>query len=291
MNNSGKALTIFLVVIAVLLIALTAIAVFFFLQEVGLRKDAEFKLEQMEMVESKLQTELKETKNQLLLLEDKNKEADTRIESLRQDVELEKGLNEELKKENVQLQDTLTKENEAKQQMRDQMTKDMAEAEKKITTVQDQLNAALAEKQKLEAVYQATLSKYQKLQQQVGISEDDSGDSEPAQAAPASDPGENSPAPPAAQQQEVNLDTIVVNSPTDSKGKVISIDAETDFVIVSMGEKDGVRKNSLLSVYRGEKLLGDVKVTRALPEMSAADFIPPLTSQDVQKDDRVVIKK
>ena len=58
MNNSGKTLTIFLVVIAVLLVSLTAIAVFFFLQEVELRKSAEYNLEQIRIAEIKLQEDI-----------------------------------------------------------------------------------------------------------------------------------------------------------------------------------------------------------------------------------------
>jgi hypothetical protein len=62
-------------------------------------------------------------------------------------------------------------------------------------------------------------------------------------------------------------------------------------VIVSLGEKDGIVKGALLSIFRGESYLGDVKVSRVLAEMSAADFVPPFKSQNVKKDDQVVIKK
>jgi hypothetical protein len=69
------------------------------------------------------------------------------------------------------------------------------------------------------------------------------------------------------------------------------VDADTDFVIVSLGDKDGVSKGAILSLYRGEQYLGDIKVSRVLANMSAADFVTPLKSSDVQKDDQVMIKK
>lgn len=287
MNNSGKTLMIFLVVIAMLLIALTAIAVFFFLKEVDLRKAAEYNLEQMQVVEAKLQNELKETKDQLVLLEEKNKEAENKVESMMEEVELEQGLREELKKENRQLQDSLTKESEDKEQLRAQMAKDLSEAEKKIAAMQEELNVVISEKQKLEETYQDTLSKYQALQGPSGLTDPVSQTPEEQNPLPDQPPAVE----PQAENKEVDLDKIVVNAPPETLGKVISVDTETEFIIVNIGEKDGVRKNTLLSLYRGDKLLGDVKVTRVLPEMSAADFVPPLSSQAVQKDDRVVIKK
>jgi hypothetical protein len=279
MNNSGKTLTIFLFVIAVLLISLTAIAVFFFLKEVDLRKSAEFNLDQMRIIESKLQTELQETKKQLFLLEEKNKEAEDKVESLMGEVDLEQGLAEELKKENKQLQETVEKETKSKEDLQAQLEKNLSESEQKLSSLQEKLDTALAEKQKIETTHQDLLTKYQQLQQQLGISE------------PLSENISTSATPAPAPTQEVSLDKIVVNPPGESRGQVISVDTETEFVIVSLGERDGVRKNAILSIYRADKYLGDVKVTRVLPEMSAADFVPPLTSQAIQKDDRVVLKQ
>jgi hypothetical protein len=292
MNNSGKTLTIFLLVIAVLLISLTAIAVFFFLKEVDLRKSAEYNLEQMRVVESKLQGELKETKRQLFLQEEKSKEAEDKVESLMEEIDLEKGLREEVKKENRQLQENLDKESKAKDQLREQMTKDLTEAEKKVTTLQDQLNAAISEKQKSDAAHRELIKKYQELQQKLGINEPLPETLIPETSAPET-PKEvpSLSEQPQAKEPEVSLDKIVVNPAPEDGGKVISIDAETEFLIVNLGEKDGVRKNTVLSIYRGEKYLGDVKVTRVLPEMSAADFVPPFSSKDAQKDDRVVLKQ
>ncbi len=68
------------------------------------------------------------------------------------------------------------------------------------------------------------------------------------------------------------------------------VDGETEFVIVNLGANHGIKEDQILSISRGKDLLGDIKVTRVQPEMSAADFIPPLTGRQVRKDDSVVIK-
>lgn len=69
------------------------------------------------------------------------------------------------------------------------------------------------------------------------------------------------------------------------------MDLDTEFVIINLGEKDGVAISDMLSVYRGKDFLGDIKVTRVQPEMSAADLIPPFSSKKVRKNDQVVTKQ
>ncbi len=265
MNDSGKTLTIFLVVIALLLVSLTAIAVFFFLKEVDLRKAAEYNLEQMRIIESKLQADLKDAKKQVFLLEEKAKEADAKIESLLEEVELEQGLREEIKKENKVLQDALEEAHAANQQILEEQEAKLADAEEKIMDLQDKLEAAIKEKETLQGAKED-------LQQQIEDIESPSGES-------------------AGAGQEVDLDKIVVNPADEGTGEVISVDTETEFLIVSLGEKDGIKKGALLSISRDGNTLGDVQVSRVLPEMAAADFVPPLTSDQVQKGDQVSVKE
>ncbi len=88
----------------------------------------------------------------------------------------------------------------------------------------------------------------------------------------------------------VELERIVINLFGEKKGAIISVDRETNFIIVGLGKEDGVKENAVLSIYRANRHLGDVRVSRVLSGMSAADFIPPLESRDVRKDDQAVIK-
>ena len=270
-NKSGKTLTIFLVVIAVLLVSLTIISVFFFLEEVELRKTAEYNLEQLTITEAKLQADLKEAKKQVFIYEEKIKESDDKIESLMEDLELEQGLREEIKKENRQLRETLEKENQAREEIRGQLNAQLKTANDKAGALQAELDTLKSQTQDMQQQREEAEQKLNDLQSRLG--------------------GEAVPAAAEAAGQDVNLATIVVAPPGDNKGKVISVDRETDFVIVSLGQKDGVKKEDLLSIYRNDKYLGDVKVSRVLPEMSAADFVAPLKSQEVRKDDRAVPKQ
>ena len=94
-----------------------------------------------------------------------------------------------------------------------------------------------------------------------------------------------------SQQSGVQLEKIVVKPGETPQGKIVSINNDNNFVIFNLGEEHGVKQDMLMSVYRGEKYLGDLKVARAQEGMSVADFIPPLTNKQVKKDDKVVPKK
>ena len=93
------------------------------------------------------------------------------------------------------------------------------------------------------------------------------------------------------ESKKVELDKIVVLPNEVPEGRILSIDQDTDFVIINLGDKDGVKTGDVLSISRGQEYLGDVKVTRVQSEMSAADLIPPLSSKTLRKNDQVVLKK
>src|SRR3989338_5080213 len=99
MNSSGRVLVIFLVITAILLISLTAISLFFFQKETERRKLAESTLEEFQAQKAVLEKEFEELKKQNFLMEEKKKEAADRLHDLSDELELEKGLREEIKLE------------------------------------------------------------------------------------------------------------------------------------------------------------------------------------------------
>ncbi len=270
-SKSGKALTFILIVFIVLMFSVAAIAVFFFMKELDAHQVAESKIEQLQTVEAKLNADLKAAQDQIVLLDGKRKDAEATIENLQQEVDLQKNAKEEVQKQNTTLQENLQKEVQAKEDIRSRLNQDLQAAQDKYNSIKAELDKVLARNKELEEA---------KTQVQSQMQNTPAGDlsQAPSVATTPAEPG-------------VELGKIVVNPTPKGKGKVISVDSDTDFVIVSLGEKDGVSKGSLLSVYRGDEYLGDVKVSRVLAEMSAADFVAPFKSQSVKKDDQVVIKK
>lgn len=270
LGKSGKALTFILIVFVVLLISLLGIAGFHLLKEIDKSQALENSIVQLQAVESKLNEDLKIAQEQIVLLEGKKKDAEAMIEDLQRDVDFEKGAKEELKKQNQIFQDNLEKEVQAKEGIRSRLTQDLQVAQDKYNSIKSELDKALARNKELEDAKLAVAAQMESASA-MGV-EDVSGEV-------------------AANESGIDLEKIIVNPAPKGRGKIISVDSDTDFVIVSLGEKDGVVKGSLLSVFRGNDYLGDIKVSRVLAEMSAADFVPPFKSQSVKKDDQVVPKK
>ena len=275
MNHSGKTMTIFLVVFAVLLMCLTGIAVFHLLKERDLRLGLEANLEQVQTNESKLQGDLKEAQKKIFILESESKEAVERMEGLIEEVALEKGLKEELRKESRQLKETLSTEKQARETLQQQLS----DLEDRLTSLQAEYDQVRAQNEEIQSGRAALQKEYEQLQRQLEEAQAQVQAAAEAAQEPSADQG-------------VNLDPIVVNPANDQgSGQVVSVDKDADFLIVSLGKKHGIKKGQILTVNRNGQAIGEVQVSRVLPEMSAADFLAPLTSANVQVNDQVIVKK
>ena len=83
---------------------------------------------------------------------------------------------------------------------------------------------------------------------------------------------------------EVELPPIVVktegqassyapnNPPTGLSGRVVSVNDENNFVIVDIGETQGIRLGDALSVYRDSKYIARLEVIQVRKDISAADI-------------------
>ncbi len=283
-NSSGKVLTVFLIIIAVLLISLTAVSFFFFQRETEQRKETEVALQKTKANEVKLEQDLKEVKKQNFLLEEKSKEMDEQINSLLDDLEVEKGLKEEVKRENLSLQEKLDTAINERDALRQQLTSDMTGFEEKISALNAQLETEINLKKELETVNKELQDKITELEKEVEAAKAKQGTS--SQAVPVPVEGQMN-----SGSLDVELDKIVVVPNRAMEGRIINVDLESEFVIFNLGEKEGISLDKIMSLYRGNNYLGDIKVTSVQPQMSAADTIPPLSAKVIRKNDRVVAKQ
>jgi len=284
-NSSGKVLTIFLVIIAILLISLTAISLFFFQKETERRKDAEVRLEKFKANETRLEAELKEAKKQSFLLEEKNKEMDEQINSLLDDLEVEKGLKDGVKKENLALKEQL----DAAMQQRDSIQEQIADNLNNVEALEVQLEAEINLKNELEALNKQLQEKIARLEKAAQEPPKSGSQQSPAGSNEEGLPSSTDIAP--ATSLDLELDKIVVVPPSGLEGRIVNVDTDSEFVIFNLGEKDGITMDNIMSLYRGNEYLGDIKVTSVQPEMSAADVLEPLAIAMVHKNDRVVVKQ
>jgi len=280
-NKGGKTLTIFTALIIILLISSTSIGFYLYHLEQRMRKKTEVELDTSRTDGVKLQTQLKDVQTQLALSQDKNKEADQKINGLLDERDLNEGLRNALKKENVDLKEQLATIDASKQRLKAALD----DAETKLTQYQQLLKSSEDKSKELEnhlnSLADANKGNETKIRElSAALSAAQKPVAPPAPIAPAS--------PVAGAKME--LGKIIVKPQNGTQGYVLTVDTEADFVICNLGLKQGIKPDDLLSVYRGNNYLGDIKATRVQDEMSAADLVPPLTSKEVQKNDSVVLK-
>lgn len=268
-NNSGKTLTILAILMVIVLLSSTCIGFFLYHKERTNRKALENDLEIANEAQAKALADVAQLKKQLTLAQDKNKEADEKINNLLDEIELNDGVRNELKKENDNLKsqlDTLTKTKE-------QHAKEIDDINKKLTEAEAALNTEKESNKNLSAQLEELKS------------------AKPQEPPPAPTTNFGVVDPKVIESQKVELDKIVVNpQDTGIKGRIVSVDKDTEFVIFNLGNKQGIKSGDVLSVYRGEEYLGDIKATRVQEQLSAADLIPPFSSRKVRKNDIVMIK-
>ncbi|NLE64942.1 MAG: hypothetical protein GX606_03385, partial [Elusimicrobia bacterium] len=264
----------------IILLCGMAISLFFLSQETKTRRDLEVSLTDLQGRNAKIEAGLKEAAQQIEVLRAKNKEADEKINSLMEEIDLEKALSEKIKAENKQVKDALEAEAQAKIDLRQKMAAELEGAQAKAKTFEQKAVTSEARVAELEK----TLEELRK--QNEGLTAQMKGLEEAGAILP-SRPG----IVPASGDSGVALDRIVITPENAREGRVLNVDTETEFLIFDMGSVHGVKPDDVMSIYRGKTYLGDVKVTRVQDEMSAADFIPPFSSRKVRKNDQVVPKR
>jgi len=268
-NKTGKTLTIFIILTYILLISSTSIGFYLYRLEERLHKNTETDLNNSRADGIKLQAQLKDVQGQLALTQDKNKEADRKINNLLDEQDLNEGLRTALKKENAQLKVQMANIDKSKQKIK----ADLDDSVGRLSQYQELLKASQEKSKELEArlvgLVQANKSNETRIKElQADVKSYDQR----------------------TLEKQILLNKIVVNLQDGTKGYILSVDTNADFVVFNLGSKQGVKPDIVLSVYRGNEYLGDIKAARVEDEMSAADIIPPLSSMKIIKNDTVVLK-
>jgi peptidoglycan hydrolase CwlO-like protein len=299
MNNSGKTITIFLGLIVVLLVSTASISIFLLNKETEKRKAVEAALNDAQGSVSRLQGDLKVAQNKAFVLEEKNKEADARVNSLEEELDVEKGLKEAMKTENSKLKQDLDAATAERDKVQADLDQKVQELQAKTQSAQQDIQSRDARVKELETkvseaenkLAEANAAVEKAKAAQAAAAAAPAPAPAPAASAATDDANLNIEIPPTVSDNNVELDKIIVNKTDSVKGRVLSVDKETEFIIFDMGAKSGVKQGDVMSVMRGDEYLGDIKISRVQDEMSAADLIPPFSSRMVRKNDTVVPKK
>lgn len=74
------------------------------------------------------------------------------------------------------------------------------------------------------------------------------------------------------------------------RGRVLAVDRSWNFVVLNLGDRNGVNSNATMIIQRGGSLVGKVRITSVEPSQSIADIIPNSVPAgiSVQEGDTVV---
>jgi cell shape-determining protein MreC len=76
--------------------------------------------------------------------------------------------------------------------------------------------------------------------------------------------------------------------PKDLVGHVMAVNAEWNFVVLDVGENDGMVANKSMLIYRDGQLIGRVKVTSVEPSISIGDILPKWTNGELREGDSAI---
>lgn len=87
--------------------------------------------------------------------------------------------------------------------------------------------------------------------------------------------------------KSVQLEKIVLRSHGGIKGKVLSVNKQYDFVVIDLGQQDGISKGMIFDVYRGKKQIGKVQIETVRKSISAAAVMKDWTTGRLVAGDTV----
>jgi hypothetical protein len=76
--------------------------------------------------------------------------------------------------------------------------------------------------------------------------------------------------------------------PIGLKGHIVAVDPKYDFVVLDIGENEGVLERGVMLVNRGGKLVAKVRITSVSPERSIANVLPEWRQAEVFEGDQVL---
>jgi len=83
-------------------------------------------------------------------------------------------------------------------------------------------------------------------------------------------------------------ENYVVKLPEGLTGSIKVVDPRWDFVILSIGEKQGVLEDGIMMVHRNSKFIGKVRITSVMPDSSIANVMPGWKVEDFIEGDQVL---
>jgi hypothetical protein len=79
-----------------------------------------------------------------------------------------------------------------------------------------------------------------------------------------------------------------VTLPAGLKGKILVVDPKYDFVVLDIGDEQGVKERGEMMVDRGGRLIGKVRISSVQKDRSVANILPDWKAGEVMEGDEVL---
>ena len=96
---------------------------------------------------------------------------------------------------------------------------------------------------------------------------------------------------PSASSSAIRGGLTTVRTKTFLEGRILTVNNKHKFVIINLGQEDGVKPGMSFSVYRGSKDMGRIEVLEVHPGISAADIMAVRGKASFRPDDVVKVSR
>ncbi|MBI4614674.1 MAG: HEAT repeat domain-containing protein [Planctomycetes bacterium] len=81
-----------------------------------------------------------------------------------------------------------------------------------------------------------------------------------------------------------------VKVPRPLDGKIVAVNADVMLAMINLGEKEGVEKGMVFTVYRGESYIGQIVTDMIYPDMSSVRIDPRFLKEPMKEADGVTTR-
>lgn len=252
MEKKAIGLTILLIAVIAVTLALAGGGFYMFKQEQKKNFDLNDKLDEISTKQRITETKLKESEKFIADLQQKLMDAKSQMDNLSAGLQQEKAARQEATAKLELLRTDL----EQQKTLRADLEKKFTQAQEDVRKTQAQLSDLQSQKETLE-------SKVNDLE---------------------------------TKTQGVELGKIVVGPEVSVpvaqglEGKVLVVNKDYNFAVISLGSKDGVGLGDAFEIYHNNKYIGDVRIEKVHDSMAAAGFVNTDIKNKVSEGDKVTQK-
>lgn len=271
MNKNGRFAVPILFVLIVVVLVLAGGVFYLFQKEHARNLSLQVELDNTLAKYRKAEAELEASKKEILSFNLQLKEAKSKIDALNSELQQEKTA----KSEAVAKIDQLELDLEQQRSLRLDLEKKLTQVQEDARKTQTYIKELEAKKTELESKIKDLETKAQGVELgKIVVSPETATFSETTTGLVQ----------PISEKQEENTRV------GGRQGKVLVLNKEYNFVVINLGNKDGIDLGDVFSVYHNNEYIGDIEVEKIHDTMAAAGFVTEKIKDKISEGDKVVQK-